>query len=194
MQVYGPTLLHKLVATKEDLNSLVRCVDVMPDLEDMIDGATVILTRTQRGYVALHTYRAEVTSETRRWIDVTDGYGPADRHDSGCSLHCNYEMGLDGVEAYYTGYLNCWFTRLTSVPESGEHQYSIVVRKQGAYPETMSDGDVLFAVPSGTIHSDADPYRYDDKSIGMELDYYYRVFHIFASGWWSYADGPHLSS
>ena len=194
MQVYGPALLHKLVATKEDLNALIRCLDAMPNLSDVVDGATVILSKTQKGYSALHTYRAEITEESSRWVDITDGYGPIERHDSERELHCEYETDSDNGELFCTGYLKCWWDPPAATPESGDLQYSIVTRKQGAYPENMSDGEVLFSSPAGESYDDEIPYRYDDKACGSDLSYCYRIFHIFASGWWSYSDGPQLQS
>ena len=207
MRMYGPTLLHKKVATREDLDKLVRCVSVMPDPSIMADGATVILTQPQKGYTCTHTYRADL-SGTPRWCDITNDCGPANRVfiPDGVGLACFYEEVASADDSYYTdpdhgkvehpdswltGYLKVWWTPAPSVNEiAGPLTHEIVVRKLRDYPEHPGDGEVIVRAPAGTVYTEDHPYKFDDSSYGLGMMYYYTVFHMYASGWWSYTKGP----
>ena len=209
MQKYGPTLLHKKVATQGDLTGLVQCVTELPELSTMVDGAAVVLTDPQKGYTAARIYKAEIKSgETPRWVDVTKDCGPANREDPEVeSIGCFYEFDEGSVSGYedkwLTGYLKVFF----ALPEhndvtealAGKLTHEIMVRKANAFPETPEDGQVIV---SRTIdeHGDAPykddehPYKFDDAACTSDYDinYFYRVFHVYESGWWSYTNGPDI--
>ena len=204
MRMYGPALLHKKVATQEDLDRLVRCVSVIPDISVMADGATVILTQPQRGYVATHTYRAVIDATGGRWMDVTDSCGPANREFSASStdLKCSYEEVASADDSYFidpshpkpdswlTGYLKVSWNPANDNAVAGPLTHEIVVRKLRGMPEHPGDGEVIVRAPKGTRYTQTNPYKFDDNTYGTGMMYYYAVFHMYASGWWARSKGP----
>lgn len=199
MQKYGPTLLTSLVATKEDLDKLIVITEKLPAVSDVTEGAIMQLTKSQPGYTATHFYRAE----SNQWIDITAQCGPIDRiakDSKGDTLHlsCEYEFMMPlGEESYYTGYLLLWWDQEddTNHP-AGDLVFEIVTRKFNDYPKTPTDGEIVVQAPKGVKYPTEDTaYKFDDAAFGRDTPgkYFYRVFHVHETGWYSYTDGPVLN-
>lgn len=185
LQQYGPTLLVKKVATKDDLSSLVLCVPELPDVTEVVEGTVMQLTKSQRGYAATHFYK----SLEGKWVDVSAAYGP-DNRIAALSASYEYETVQDEGTTYYTGYLLLNWVQMSDNALAGELIYEVVVRKLDDYPIDLEDGQVLVRAPKGDTHHS---YKYFDEITGNEelVDRYrYTVFHVFASGWWSRTDIP----
>lgn len=202
MHKYGPTFLTTKIALKDDLSKLICCTEKLPAVSEVVEGTVMQLIYPQMGYVATHFYRVE----NGRWMDVTNECGPVDRHDASGSLKMEYEVLLGTVDNYIetwtTGYLDLWWTAAPEVPSAGDHLYDVVVRKpckmegdNPVYPVDPNDGEIIVRAPKGTVYTYEDPYRFDDVVYGTDMQdkYCYRLFHVYASGWWSYVNGPYLN-
>ena len=202
MRMYGPELLHHKIATKEDLSQLVVCTEKLPDPYDAAPGSVMILTDSQQNYVATHIYKCveepEVPSPLRHWLDL-GSYGPLINKTTDESLkpHCGYDFRLSSLgESWFTGYLEVDWKPIDDTPYkeiTGELVYEVLVRKIGGYPENPEEGAVIVRAPKGTEYTEDAPYKFDDEPVigsSDKITFHYRLFHVFASGWWLMTDGP----
>jgi len=210
MHKYGPTALTKRVAIKDDLGKLICCTSKLPDPSEASEDAVMQLTQPQKGYVTSHFYRLV----SGKWIDVTDECGPIERKVAG-DLNVEYEVFFSTKEAWATGYLDIWWTEAQDSTDAGALLYEVVVRKPcilgedskpSNYPVDPTDGEIVVRKAKGIAWKDElgnmqasytreHPYRFDDVTYGTDMQdkYCYRLFHVYASGWWSYVNGPYLN-
>ncbi len=202
MTQYGPTLLTKLVATTEDLSQLVICTPELPDPNTVVAGSTMILSKSQKDYVASHVYKAVESSGRLFWVDVTDGFCEKVNYITDPTLKVVYVPKNDCPQ--YTdftvnpvGELSNRENELQSLKDAGagDLKYLVIVRKSGVYaPITPDDGEVVVKIPlSSTTHSyqytffDKQYARFDDIELYLE-SYKYSAFEVFESNWYCNVD------
>ena len=182
---YGPTLLTRQVATKEDLGQLVLCTQKLPDVSEVIVGTTMQLITSQRGYTATHFYKMV----DGKWVDVTTAYGPSDNRSVMPVHEITPEQVTDTDGTYYTGYLQMRWSQVEDNSMAGPLIYDVVIRKLDTYPTHPGDGQTVVRAPkiAGTSTHE---YKFFDDAMSEDTltRYKYTVFHVFASGWWSYTN------
>lgn len=196
MKTFGESDLHAKVSTGNNLASVVKVVEQLPDPIATADGIVLQLMNSQPGYTATHVYLCVDNT----WKDITSNPSVTQDTDEK-AFAAGYIYQYDVVTR-----LCAWWSTPDD-PEDDSWQYDVLVRKLGEYPNNPSDGEVLtFSTvrdeyvnvteaysdgKTSSIDSTKVPYYPSDKAYhsgvinGTSADgrsYFYRVFHVYASG------------
>jgi len=187
MNMYGPTLLTKEVATKGDLKDLVICTEKLPDPSIVIPGTVMILTKSQKGFMTTHVYKAVANSVNENvWVDVSDKYSTKVDYDADRSLCIRIDRPSGGQYLEILSVTNSNRTsELADLRDAGAGDLVdvIIVRKTGDQePVCPTDGDEVVRFPHDKLPDQA-PYQFYDVS-GLYADYKYSAFEVFESGWY----------
>ena len=179
MKTFGESDLHDKVSTGDNLASVVKVVEQLPDPIATPDGVVFQLMNSQPGYVATHVYLCT----NNQWVDITTCRTVA---PDATGLYANGYLALyDGLSVR----LYLWWNSPEDT-EDDKWEYDMVVMKLDEMPSSILDGIIVTrSVERG---------EYSEKSacylsgvLGREptgRTYKFRVFHVFASGAVTYTD------
>ena len=187
MNMYGPTLLTKEVATKGDLKDLVICTEKLPDPSTVIPGTVMVLTKSQPRYTATHVYKIVANeADENVWVDVSDKYSTKVDYDADLSLLINIDRPSGGQYLEILSVTNSDRTaEIADLRDAGAGDLVdvVIVRKTGDQePVCPTDGDEVVRFPHDKLPDQA-PYQLYDVS-GLYADYKYSAFEVFESGWY----------
>lgn len=180
------TKLTDVPAVQSDISAMVNCTTKLPDYSEDIVGSVWHLTAPQWGYVVGHFYLVtkrgyiDITSRTdvRKVVPPNPAYAKLIEYD-----------GRPQYALYWTC-AEIQHDENSLQDKNDTWVCDIVVCKDGEEPATVNDGKLVLISTTHNAYPDKDHW-YITSFVTQEFtreSTYYRVFHVYKSGYTSYDD------
>ena len=199
MKTHGSVKTYEPVANLSAMATIVECVKALPDANEVPQGTVFRLIDTQKGYVAMHFYVCIDDGASHSWEDLTmvkelvlDPYGTVTfKRATAAQAKASTGIGISNRSHYILTIRNFMTVAQRASAVGGEEDIfdrDVLVCKRGNFPESVEDGTELFSStdPNGVTNY---PIPWNEIGVigSVATDpYYYRLFHVFKSGYTTY--------